>query len=648
LRPTGPRPSGPPGAFGERRRCGGRHRAGGAGGLARALAGILLCALALAGPGAGGGAAQPSTPGQPSAPAPSQPAQQPSAPPGQPPPGGQPFVPQPGAPPQTLPPQKVAEVVVRGNEHIPAEQILAAVSTKVNDPLSEDKLRNDVQSILNLGYFADAVVRIEPLQEGVRVVFLVVENPVVASVAVEGNTVVPTPDIEKALGVSPGQVLNTVALRNGARAVEKLYQDRGYVLARVADVNVSPEGALSVRLAEGRIEAIKIEGLHKTKDYVVRRELLFKPGDVFNANVVNQSLRRLFDLQYFSDVRAQPGPGTQPDTVDVTVVATEQRTAMVSFGVGYATVTGFQGLVGVRDIDFGGNGQTVAAQYNSTTLNGNNFTLSFHEPYFEGTKTVLDVLAFNQTTIPTDYSLGLSNAFQYNMYQAGGQVTFTSPIGAVRYLTYGGKSVSTTFGSPSVGTAPPPGFPFTPGTVNALLLGGIQDTRNDVALPTSGERIALTTELATQALGGAFTFQKYELDYQRFFPTGGDSTVVAHVHLGTASTALPIQEQFYLGGQTSLRGFAAGRFRGDQMVLVTGEYRFPLSNLPFLKRFTGIQGIVFVDAGDTQPKGSGLSFHLHTDAGIGIAVKTPIGPFRLDYGVSNEGGQLWVSTGAVF
>ncbi len=615
--------------------------------VVRALAGALVGTLLLSGAGSVG--AQPFPPS--------------GQPPALPSPGGQPFTPTPGVPPQTLPQQRVAEVVVRGNDHIATDQILAVVSTKVNDPLNEEKLRNDQQAILGLGDFADAVVRLEPVPEGVRVVFVVVENPVVTAVEVKGNMVVSTDDIVKTLGVPIGQVLNTITMRTGARAVEKLYQDRGYVLARVSDVSVSPEGVLTVTVAEGRIEAITIEGLHKTKEYVVRRELMFKPGDVFNANVVNASLKRLFQLQYFSDVKAQPGPGTAPDTVDVTVLVTEQRTAALTLGIGYATIGGIQGLVGLRDQDFGGNGQSVTAQYNNSAYNGNNLAFDFHEPYFEGSRTALDFLAYNQTTIPTDYSLGLSNQFQYNMYQEGGQATLTAPLDSIWSLTYGAKSFNTNFGSPYVGT--PPSVPFcpqtptcfgTPGTVNALLLGGALDTRNDPLFPTDGDRLALTTELAFATLGGDFEFQKYELDYSHFFPTGPESTIVAHAHLGTANipctapnpSCLPIQEQYYLGGPTTLRGYANGRFRGDEEVLLTGEYRFPLSDIGLFKSFSGITTILFVDAGDVEPLGSGYSFTLKTDYGMGIAIKTPIGPFRIDYGIGSEGGQLWISSSALF
>jgi len=615
--------------------------------VARAVVGGLISAVLLAWPGAAWLAAQPfNAP----APQPGQPSPQPSQPATPAPGAPSPFQPIPGAPQQNLPPQKVVAVEIRGNDHVPTDQVLAVVTTKVGDPLNEDNLRNDVQAIQGLGLFADAVLRLEPVSDGVTVVFIVAENPVVTGVTVTGNTVVSTDDIRKALAVATGQVLNTVAMRQGAQAVERLYQGQGYVLARVSDISVDDKGVVSIVISEGRVEAIKIDGLHKAKDYVVRRELTFKPGDVFNANAVNASLKKLFALQYFSDVRAEPGPGTTPDTVDVTVTVTEQRTATASFGIGYGTTTGASGLVGLQDRDFGGNGQTASAEYDSTVLNGNNFVLGFTEPYFEGTRTVLAVQAYNQTTLPTDYTYGLDNSFQYTMYQTGGLFTFTQPMhtGPDQYLQYGAKTTNTQFG-PSILTTStvPSGFVFTPGTVNALLLGGSQDTRNDKVTPSSGQVLSLTTESAFGAIGSDFSFEKYEFDFLQYWPSGGDAVVVGHVHLGSASGPLPLQEEYYLGGQSSLRGYPAGRFRGDQMVLMTGEYRFPMSSLPFLHSFSGITGILFVDAGDTEPYPIAPT-NFKSDVGFGLATKTPIGLFRIDFGYGSEGGQLWISTGTTF
>ena len=125
-------------------------------------------------------------------------------------------------------------------------------------------------------------------------------------------------------------------------------------------------------------------GLHKTKEYVVRRELTFKPGDVFNVNAVNASFKKLYALKYFSDVKADPGPGTQPDTVDVTITVTEQKTSTLSFGAGYSTVNGIEGLVGVTDSDFGGNGQTVGVEYDTTSLNGSDFNVHVPRAVLDG------------------------------------------------------------------------------------------------------------------------------------------------------------------------------------------------------------------------------------------------------------------------
>lgn len=594
----------------------------------------LAWVLFLASPAPGGLRAQPFAPG-------------PESPP---PPGGQPFVPQPGAPPQTLPPQKIADITVRGNTNVPTDQVLGVVTTKVNDPLNEEKINSDVQAILNTGLFADAVVRLEPVPEGVRVVFVVVENPVISTVEVKGNTVISTGDILKSLGVQTGQVLNSITMRTGARAIEKLYQDRGYALARVSDIIVSPEGTLTVTLAEGRIEAITFVGLHKTKPYVVRRELTFKVGDVFNVNAVNASLKKLFLLKYFSDVKASPGPGSEPDTVNVTMTFTEQRTASIGFGAGYSTQSGLEAFVNVRDIDFGGNGQTLSIQYNPTVLNGSATGISFREPYFYGSHTAFDAQLFNVTTIPTNYTLGLGNQFQYNLTNTGGFFSLTQPLDAIHSINYGLKDVNSTFAPPTNGgTPPPPGFQFTPGAVVAPILGWAVDTRDDPNFPTSGERLFLAGEFGFEALGGNFTFQKLEADYSKYIPAG-ENTIVGHVHLGGAPQAMPQQEQFFLGGQTTLRGYPYERFQGDEEFLLQLEYHFPLSHLPLLSHLGGITGIVFGDTGNASLNGAGLGalFTLHSDFGFGIAVKTPFGPFRLDYGFSNEGGFLWVSTGVIF
>src|SRR3989304_563240 len=147
----------------------------------------------------------------------------PAPPPPPPPPAGPPPAPppRPTPTPTPAPPPRVLAIEVVGNRHSPTEQILAVITLKVGDILTPEQLRRDGEAVAGLGWFADVSVRVESDPAGVRVVFLLVENPVITEVVLEGNTVIATPEILRALNIPTGQVLNSKQTREGGRAVGK-------------------------------------------------------------------------------------------------------------------------------------------------------------------------------------------------------------------------------------------------------------------------------------------------------------------------------------------------------------------------------------------------------------------------------------------
>src|SRR5439155_8700755 len=134
----------------------------------------------------------------------------------------------------------------------------------------------------------DVSARLVQEQGGVVVVFLVTENPAIADIIVEGNTAVTADEVRAVLGVPIGDILTLTKMREGARTVQKLYADKGFGLARVADLSLLPmerlnEARLRVRIAEGVVEAVRFEGLRKTLPVVAARYVReTKPGVVFN------------------------------------------------------------------------------------------------------------------------------------------------------------------------------------------------------------------------------------------------------------------------------------------------------------------------------------------------------------------------------
>jgi outer membrane protein insertion porin family len=554
---------------------------------------------------------------------------------------------------------------IRGNRHITAEQILAAVTnTKVGEVLDEEKLRVDLRAILDLGWFADVSVRLENVEDGVRVVFFVIENPVIAEIIVEGNTAIPADEIQKALGVPIGEVLNLTRMREGARAVQKLYEDRGFVLARVQDIGLIPaegqdaQGRLRVRIVEGTIEAVRFEGLRRTREQTVRRHLMIRPGTVFNINDLNRDLQRLFDLGIFESIRARPEPGSSPDTAVIVIEVTEARTAQITGGVGYSTRDGLLGFIEFRDRNWRGMGQTFSVRTDrSVQLLASprfNYEVTFTDPFFDGRRTSLDLSLYSRTSEEKEYNIGGTAISRFDFRRAGGFAALTRPLDNI---TIGGirlKSERTDItvlplnsSSPPCGPPPDPNCPppspsvLTPGRVVSLQLNGTRDSRNDRLRPIRGDRALVSAEFGVRFLGSDFGFGKYTVEYQRYFPLGPNSTILTRVLAGIATGSLPAQEQFVLGGASTVRSLPGGFSRGNSLYVANVEYHFPLSSI--LPRLGDTRGIVFVDAG-VVPTVTDTKIGY----GIGVALQTPLGPIRIDLAFGPHGTQTWLSLGTPF
>ncbi len=566
----------------------------------------------------------------------------------------------PAAPSQPAPPPPIVQrIAVSGNVRIPSEKILAAVSeTKVGEQVSDEKLRADVRAINDLGWFTDVSGRLEPEAGGVAVVFLVTENPVVAEIIIEGNTVLPAEDVKAALGVPIGEVLNLKTMREGSRGIQKRYEDSGFILAHVADLSVLPadepgQARLRIRVIEGRVEAVRFEGLRKTVPQVAERYVRdTKVGAVFNVNVLQKDLQRLFDTGLFESIRARPEPGSAPDTAVIIIEVKEGRTAQASFGLGYSSSEGLLGFIEYRDRNWQGRAQTVVLRAERAVQTGTgsnqqfNYEFSLNEPFLEPSGTALDLSLFSRFTVELEYTSG-SLTSRYGLQRTGALATLSrsadgGTITSLRLRSELSEITALPLDASSTTCPCPPPVGFVPGRVVSFQLGMSRDTRNSRFNATDGSIVTLTGELAASAFGSDFSFTKYTLDAQRLFPVGEKSTIVTRVLLGSAFGNLPLQERYVLGGPSTVRGLPIGFVRDNSIGVANLEYRFPMSAL--IPSFQDITAILFVDAGNAP-----ISLNLLVGFGFGVAISTPLGPIRIDLAWGPDGTrQTWLSLGAPF
>jgi beta-lactamase regulating signal transducer with metallopeptidase domain len=132
----------------------------------------------------------------------------------------------------------------------------------------------------------------------------------IGAIKVVGATVFNDAQIKLSLGLVSGQVYNEDELRRGFESLKTLYGNRGYVdfvPQPVVDFDEQHKLVnLTINIDENRqftVNRINFTGNTKIRDELIRREILIKEGQVFNAALWDQSLARLNQLGYFDDIK---------------------------------------------------------------------------------------------------------------------------------------------------------------------------------------------------------------------------------------------------------------------------------------------------------------------------------------------------------
>jgi outer membrane protein insertion porin family len=233
----------------------------------------------------------------------------------------------------------------------------------------------------------------------------------------EGNSIYPDRVLSQQLGLEEGDVYNGTALDEnlygGQRSsgVLGLYMDRGYMRADVQPtVRVVGDDSLDITMdvREGDVYNfgdIEIAGNTKTKDYVIRRELYTVPGDRFSRSAIQESIRRLSQLKYFSKQSLSGGPDISVDpedkqadlTYSVEETGSDQLQLSGTFGqFGLVLQLGFQfnNFSAQNLFEPGawrplpsGDGQKLGVNVRTNGTYYQNYSLSFTEPWFQGNPT---------------------------------------------------------------------------------------------------------------------------------------------------------------------------------------------------------------------------------------------------------------------
>jgi outer membrane protein insertion porin family len=179
--------------------------------------------------------------------------------------------------------------------------------------------------------------------------------------------------------------------------------------------------------------------------------------------------------------------------------------------------------------------------------------------------------------------------------------------------------------------------------ISSLSPAVVWDLRNDPFNPTSGSVHGATLKQAAKLLGSEADFSKVTVQTSWFFPLGEHSVLALSGRGGMAwpqrdTVEVPINERFYMGGGTTVRGYLQDSIGPPTVAATSGKVPTGGSSMVQLNaearmNAAGGNGIVlFVDAGNVWVDQQIRFDELRSSYGAGLRYATPVGPLRLDYG----------------
>ena len=225
----------------------------------------------------------------------------------------------------------VLEIRVQGANRVGSDAILRVLGTRVGEEFDPAKIREDVKAIYRMGYFSNVKIDAEEVSGGLNLTVLVVEKPVVSSIAIEGNKEVDTSDLREVLSVKERTLFQEEKVKESARKMREVYQNKGFYDATVeSSVEEEADGSIRVafRVSEGEklmIETIRITGNQYLGEKEIRKGMETKKkgwfsfiteSGTFKKDMIENDVRRIEALYHdngfldskVSDPKIERGP----------------------------------------------------------------------------------------------------------------------------------------------------------------------------------------------------------------------------------------------------------------------------------------------------------------------------------------------------
>jgi outer membrane protein insertion porin family/translocation and assembly module TamA len=497
-------------------------------------------------------------------------------------------------------------------------------------------------------------VKLNDKQDQVDLTVTVTEGePVrVAAVNLIGFDVIPPAhfdDLMKRLPLKVGEPRDRQVVVTAHEMAVNEIRDHGYPYGKVStseDLGADGKQATVTFTAEpGKIAyfgPVEVVGNKSVGDNIIRRELTFKPGELYRRSIVQESQRRLYTMELFQFANVEPlNQEAQPSEVPIRVTVAEGNHQRVNFGVGYGSEEKARIDSEYHHLNFLGGARSAGAHVRWSALD-RGARLDFNQPYF----------------IRPHFSFG-AEAQQWYTFTPAYRSTVTGAKMTVTHRANRNTSWAVSITSEHDSSSVDPLVLANPaqraslialglnaitgeqnGTLNALGFDMQHSTADNLLNAHRGYQIAFHTEEAGRLVPGTFNYYSLAADGRHYLPISDRLVIASRAQIGNLrpfgneAANVPFSKRYFLGGATTVRGW--GRFEisplidglpigGDSLLAFSEELRATLRG--------NLGGVLFVDAGNVWAESFGFKLgDLRYAVGPGLRYQTPVGPIRFDVG----------------
>jgi outer membrane protein insertion porin family len=296
---------------------------------------------------------------------------------------------------------QVERITFSGNVYVSADVLNEALETKEDRWWRGGDFKRDVfeadkeRIIARMGEegFVDASVddvqlTFSETKDRLFIDITVTEGPRyrVGVIELDHGGVIPENRIRRVIALEEGAAFNTSRFEETTSNLYSLFHEQGYIYASI-DARRSPREDhiidVSYRIVEqepARINRILITGNRKTRDKVIRRQLMASPGDVFKRSRVLRSQREVYALGFFDDIQLDSrNADRETGAIDLVLNVQERTTGSASLGAGVNSQAGLTGFLQLSQNNFRGKGQIVSVRAEFGRFR--EYELSFTEPW---------------------------------------------------------------------------------------------------------------------------------------------------------------------------------------------------------------------------------------------------------------------------